>query len=190
MIRPASSRALLLAPLALALSSSLTSCAGSNFDPARYGTVDVLVEGPVSDTQRTWFATALDPLGPDFRAVTGGSPTVRVIADPMYGVAGQCSMRIAYTEHVVRLAHPGCFTSETAGRAAIAHGLGHYLLLTHVCRNSGEASDCSQVGTGSAIMNGGMLTTQPDGTLTETFTPGDRDSPSGLDLEEFRRTHP
>jgi hypothetical protein len=180
-----SSRFLLLGATALA-----AACGGSNYNPARYGTVSVVVEGPVSDTQRTWFATALDPLGPDFQVSTAGVPTVRVIADTTLGTPGSCAMRVSYTEHIVRLSHPACFTSETAGRAAIAHALGHALLMTHICRSPTEASDCSPVGTGGAIMNGGMQVTQPDGTLTETFTPGNMDSPSGLDMDEFRRVHP
>lgn len=70
-------------------------------------------------------------------------------------------------------------------RTCLAHELGHALGMKHICRQSGELTDCSPVGYGPAIMN-------PSGIDTDPFEPMPAIGyvPTDLDLAEFRRTRP
>lgn len=171
----------------------------SQRDPARYGTRRVHVT--TGDGVPGAFASSYVPtieqalrdaeaLGPAFARVLDRAQADVTIehfdAGPMCaGGAGQHTLGT----NVVRI-DPVCTQGSLVMRAAVIHELGHWLGMSHVCRQAGEATDCSPVGFGQATMNPSLTYGDPTGLPFDTAHVGLAPAfqPTELDLAEFRRT--
>lgn len=181
--------------LAVAVLFVVSCVAPSQHDPARWSRISVAFGAPI-DSAGPWRddqlaelraeLPALDALGPSFVEATDGSADLVVRpfdsgAECRLG-AGRYTLGASFVE-----IDAACTGGYTGLRAAMGHEIGHALGMSHVCTHDGEASDCSPVGYGFAMMNprlsyGDALDSGPNDIAS--------DAPTEFDLAEFRRTHP
>lgn len=153
-------------------------------NPDIYGRVTVFLSSewlPIDRPRLREALVNLNRLGPAFVETEFASTAdvvIRPFESPGCALAGRhvVGTRVAEVD-------PACTPGDTAFRTAVAHEIGHVLGMRHVCRREGEAEDCSPVGYGPALMNP-YLWEQKDPLDPVPFT----DSPTDLDLAEFRRT--
>lgn len=178
---------------------TLTACtAPSQHNEARWGAVRVFF-APSQDgvwdwsqTQRSTLRSALtaaNALGPTFVEATDSAHADIVLRD---WDSTDCSLGSGrwYPGTNVIEVNPTCVAGLELQAAAI-HELGHVLRMTHICMEGGELMVCSPVGIGPAVMNprvsyGDVL----DMTGATPYTGVAQDTPTDLDLAEWRRTHP
>ena len=180
----------------LVLTLALAACVPSQHDPS-LPPVRVAI-GAGLDGLTDWRAdqraeirvelAALGALGPSFVEVPESDPAAIVVRtfDSGPGCA-RGSGRYTLGTRFVEI-DPACCAGFTELRAAVGHELMHAVGCSHVCRTAGEASDCSPVGFGPAVMN-------PRTAYGDSLDPSDgttgvaQGTPTQLDLDEFRRTH-
>lgn len=178
--------------------------------PARYGVVQVYLRGGWSPDERARIGaelSRLNRLGPLFewyRAELQPEPEPTPTTDPHahvrvavvvrgeWGPAGCRMFGIGNYSTVNHLIHvdPVCGPGDALA-SAVAHELGHFLGMNHVCRSAGESRDftCSPVGYDpDSIMNPAMsLDGAESGSSFPTGLPPL--SPSFKDLAEFNRAY-
>lgn len=182
-------------PVLLTL-ACFVSCAPSQHDEARYGMVRVGLGAPLDDAgpwREDQLAAllselgALDSLGPRFVAVDEGSAQVVVRPFDSGASCGHGVGRYAIGADYVEV-DPACTRGYDELKAAVAHEIGHWLGMRHVCMRGGETSDCDDaVGYGAAVMNPRVAYDAtcagcgPDDSVATTM-------PTALDLREYLKT--
>lgn len=178
----------------------LCSCLPTQNDPLRYGVRRVHV---VTGDQPGAFASSYLPTFDEaLRDLAALGPTFVRVPDSLsadvtvehFDSGPACAMgagSFTLGSAVVRI-DPVCTPGLLVQRAALAHEIGHWLGMQHVCRNVGEARDCSPVGYGAAVMNPSLTYGDDAGPTIDTAYVGPVPTfqPSELDLAEFRRAHP
>jgi hypothetical protein len=178
---------------AVVLCGLLAGCGGgggvSNHDPARYGSVTVMVVGGSTSTLPSAL-TALDALGPDFRTDGAGVVVGLEIAGCAVGAQGMA--RLVYTAARQRLrvelcALPPGSAHARAEQQIIMHGLGHVVGMGHV-------DDANAILRSHALTAPGGLASdwseQIDDIRVEPDTGLVRVEVTQADIDEFKRTHP
>ena len=177
---------------------ALCACTPSQHDPQRFGTV-IVAFAPSLDGTLDWRTdqlpelraelVALNALGPTFIEASEGA--AQIVVRPFDSGTG-CAHGVGRWTPGTTFVEidPACAQGYTELRAAVGHEIGHAIGLSHVCFTAGEAPDCSPVGVGPAMMNpqlsyGDILDAMPGDPLGVA-----QDTPTALDLDEYRRAHP
>lgn len=115
----------------------------------------------------------LTPLGVTAEVVTD-HPDVRIV----YWLGHLCTdgkMGIYTLGTDLVLVDPNCIYSDLQFQAVVAHEIGHWLGMTHVCDLGGLTSDtCSSIGQGRALLNPFLAWDHPA-------------DPTVLDIQEYNR---
>lgn len=186
--------------LALTLALVLGACIPTQNDPTRYGVRRVHV---VTGDQPGAFATSYLPtfdealrdvgaLGPTF--VRTSARDLADVTVAHFDSGPRCELGAGRYTPIARLIEidPVCTQGLLVQRAALAHEIGHWLGMRHVCRFAGEVQDCSPVGYGPAVMNPSLTYGDDAGpTLDSAYVgPVPTFQPTELDLAEYLRANP
>lgn len=177
----------------------VTGCvAPDQHDAGRYGTYGVALAAPFKHDDPTldagpWRPDQVDViqkcyktferLGPTFPIVTEGQ--ARILLRPYNAAVDSVDPKQAgryLPESPIVECDPARTPGYEALCACVAHETGHFLGMQHICMQPEEASDCSPVGYGVAVMNPSVV--YGDTAKNETVS---QSTPTDLDLAEFRR---
>jgi hypothetical protein len=182
----------------LALLLALPGCIPPNqHNETRDGVVAVWF-GPeewASSYRDVWraFLPALSALGPTFREASSAAEPGAIVVRHFDAWPGcPAAARWVPGARAIEI-DPVCAAGEIALRAVLGHELGHAVGMAHVRHAAGDAcTDCGPTGPGEAMMNPALYYGDSDGPDTaHAFTGAvPQDTPTDLDLAEYRRVHP
>lgn len=170
--------------------------APSQHDPARWGTIEVLVAEDFTPNDTRLVRQSLvnfSSLGPSF--VEARSPAAaRVVVAPFS--SNNCFADVLHWSPATATVSPRvevdptCAGSDEEFRQAVQHGLGHVLRLGHVCTSVNELPDCSPAGYGSAVMGLHLREVRPGVRRAHVYTGvASQDRITVADLFEFNRLY-
>ena len=170
----------------------------NNNNSTKYGTFRIRLSGQGWDLgERTKIVnqslTELSRLGPAFQSVEAGEHVEVFIDDTVQSRSSNCyaGLYIPGPSPRIKLI-PTCIRSNLEFQSTFMHEVGHAVGMQHICRRTGEASDCSNVGHQVSFMNPGLNY----GTVFQSLnisneTDSDISVPmlevTTLDIKEFQR---